>query len=294
MRRNALGRFARNPEGVVGALILILIGAIAVLAPLLAPYDPTKQFANGLDAFGLPLPPGGDFVLGTDDLGRDVLSRLIYGARSTLGIALAANAVAVAVGVVIGVTAALVGGFVDSLLMRFTDLVLGFPALLLAMALVAVIKPTPLSVVLVLGCVQWTYMARLARTRVAVLMRQEFVTAARCSGASRWRIATRHLAPNLKPTVLVWATSSYATTILAVSALSYLGIGVQPPASDWGQMIDRGQDYFREAPGITIFPGLAICGAVVAVNMVGEALRTTLDPTSPGPTWSRPEGTSDA
>jgi peptide/nickel transport system permease protein len=277
---SALRRFARHPEGIAGAGVLLAVVAVAIFAPILAPHDPTEQFSNGLDTYGLPRPPSFEFPLGTDDLGRDILSRLIFGARTTLGIALAANVVAVFVGASIGIAAGFFGGIVDTALMRFTDLVLAFPALLLAMALVAVAEPTPASVIAVLGCIQWTYVARLVRSRVALLMRQEFIAAARSIGVSSFRLVTRHLAPNLLPAVVVWATSSFATTILAVSALSYLGIGVQPPDSDWGQMIDRGQDFFREAPGITIFPGLALCLVSLAVSLLGEALRATLDPAS--------------
>jgi ABC-type dipeptide/oligopeptide/nickel transport system permease subunit len=276
-RRSTLGRLTRSREARLGFAILALMAAAAALAPLVAPHDPLAQYADGLDALGQPLGSSWRFPLGTDELGRDVLSRLIYGARVSLAVAVGANAVAVAVGVTVGVAAGFFGGWADAALMRVTDVFLAFPVLLLAMALVAVLTPGLWTVIFVLGFVQWTYMARLVRGQVLSIVKREFMEAAVAAGASRWRRLTRYVLPNVASPVIVWTTLSVAATVLAEAVLSFLGVGVQPPTPDWGQMVERGRDFFRESPGLTIYPGIAIALTVFGFNLVGDALRDALD-----------------
>jgi ABC-type dipeptide/oligopeptide/nickel transport system permease subunit len=276
--RDAAARLAHSGEAWAGGLVVGLLVAAAVLAPLVAPHDPIAQFADGLDELGRPLGPSWRFPLGTDELGRDVLSRLLFGARLSLALAAAATGIALVVGCAVGVAAGFFGGWVDALLMRLTDVVLAFPALLLAMALVSVLRPSAWTVALVLGLVQWTYIARLVRGKAVFVMRLGFMEAARAAGVGRAGQMVRHLMPNALAPVFAWAALSLAATILAEAALSFIGVGVQPPTPVWGQMIERGQDYFREAPGLTIYPGVAIVLAVLGFNLLGDALKAALDP----------------
>jgi peptide/nickel transport system permease protein len=278
-RRATLGRLAREREARLGGAIIGLLVLVAVCAPVIAPHDPLAQLADGLDALGQPRPPSWQFPLGTDELGRDVLSRLLYGARVALLVAFAANALALPVGCAVGIVAGFFGGWVDAVLMRLTDVMLAFPVLLLAMALVSVLRPSLWTVTLVLGLVQWTYIARLVRGQALFVMKRDFMEAARAGGVGPVGQMVRYVLPNVLSPVLGWATLSLAATILAEAALSFLGVGVQPPTPAWGQMIERGQDYFREAPGLTIFPGLAVLLTVLGFNLLGDALKATLDPT---------------
>ena len=271
-----------------GAMLVIFIILIAILAPVLSPHDPTEQFRDGLTPDGQPMPStlltSGDarFPLGTDANGRDLLSRILYGARISLLVGVLANLMAVAIGTLVGSVAAYFGGWVETFLMRFTDMMMAFPTLLLAMTLVAILKPSLWIIILVIGAVYWTWIARVIYGQVVALRDRDFVIAARALGAGRIFSLVRHILPQLIPTIIVWGTLGIATNVMLEASLSYLGIGVQPPMPSWGGMIQQGQSFYRTAPWLVIFPGLAIMLTVFAFNLFGDGLRDALDPTQRG------------
>lgn len=268
------GRWLRRSRLLqAGALLVFLLVGIALLAPWLAPHDPLRQFASGLTEIGAPRPPGSHFPLGTDTLGRDLLSRLLYGARLSLFIGVTATALAVGIGALLGVTAGYFGGVVEGIIMRLADVVMAFPVLLLAIALVAVLRPSLGNVLLVVGLVNWTPVARVVRGETLAAREALFVEAARAQGASHGRIVVRHILPQLAPTLLVLAALSIASTILLDAGLSYLGVGVPPPAPSWGAMLTEGQRYYRTAPWLVLWPGLAILAAVGGFNLLGFGLQ---------------------
>jgi peptide/nickel transport system permease protein len=231
---------------------------------------------------GAPLPPNERFWLGTDLLGRDLLSRLIYGARTSLIIGIVANGVAVVVGTLFGVVAGYLGGWIGSAIMRFTDLMMAFPALLLAIALAAIFSPSLWIVALVIAMVNWVQVARVVYTQTRSLVEKDFIEATRALGASSWRILARHVLPHLLPTMLVWGTLGIATTVLLEATLSFLGVGVRPPTPSWGNIIFENQTYFATAPWLVFFPGAAILLLALSFNLVGDALHDALDPTQRG------------
>ena len=263
------------------AIIFIIVTA-AIFAPLLAPYDPNKQFEQGLTLQGSPLAPNSEFLLGTDLLGRDLLSRLMYGARTSLFIGLLANGFAVLLGTLIGVIAGFVRGRIGSAIMRFTDLMMAFPALLLAITLAAIFSPSLFIVALVIAMVNWVQIARVIYTQTISISEKEFIEAARSLGATNSRILRRHLLPHLAPFVMVWATLGISTTVLLEATLSFLGIGVRPPTPSWGNIIFENQTYFQTAPWLVFIPGVAIILLALAFNFLGDALRDELDPTQRG------------
>jgi peptide/nickel transport system permease protein len=266
----------------VGMATIAVVMVAAVSAPLIAPFDPREQFFDGLTLEGAPLPPGETFFLGTDLLGRDLLSRLLYGARTSLVIGVVANGAAVAVGTLLGVIAGYVQGWVGAAIMRFTDLMMAFPALLLAIALAAIFTPSLWIVAMVIALVNWVQIARVVYTETTALAAREYIEAARALGAAWPRILFLHILPHLIPTILVWATLGIATTVLLEATLSFLGIGVQPPTPSWGGIIFESQSYFLTAPWLVFFPGIAIMVMALAFNLVGDALRDALDPTQRG------------
>ncbi len=241
-------------EFIGGAMVLSLV-AVALAAPLLAPHDPTRAVAA---TYGDPGAPSIRFPLGTDELGRDVLSRIIYGARITLSVGVAALVVTMAIGVVIGLSSGFFGGAADFLLMRFTDVMLTLSPLLLAMALVAVLGPSLVTLLLVIGLVSWTQIARVVRAETLSMTQREFVLAARALGAPSSRLIALHVLPNVLSTIVVMAALSTSTILLLDAALSFLGLGVPPPTPTWGRMIEEATIYFRTAPWLAAFPGLAI------------------------------------
>lgn len=270
--------FLRDKKALVGGVVGILLILSAILAPYLAPLDPVHHFADGLTQEGHPVPPGPKFRLGTDSSGRDVLSRLLWGGRISLSIALVSNLLAVAIGVAIGAVAGYIGGITETLIMRFIDIIMGFPVLLLSVGLIAVLQPNPLSVTLVIALVNWTYLARIIYNIVRALKEREFVTAARSIGAPDLRILVRHILPHLVSIMVVYATLGLASSVMLESTLSYVGIGVQPPTPSWGNMISEGQRYYRTAPWLVLYPGGLIGLSVLAFNLLGDGVRDALDP----------------
>ncbi len=237
---------------------------------------------DGLTLEGAPLPPSAQFWLGTDLLGRDLATRILYGARTSLIIGIVANGAALVIGALVGITAGYFRGWIGSILMRFTDLMMAFPALLLAICLAAILQPSLWIVALVIALVNWVQTARIIYTETSSLAEREFIDAERTIGASTARILFRHILPHLVPTLIVWGTLGISTTVLLEATLSYLGIGVQPPTASWGNIIFENQTYFQAAPWLVFFPGAAILALALAFNLVGDALRDILDPTQRG------------
>jgi len=275
-------RFRRDKLALAGLVVIATTVLVAALAPWVAPFDPSAQFFEGLTLEGSPLPPSAHFLLGTDLLGRDLLSRLIYGARTSLIIGVAANGVAVIVGTLLGATAGFVEGWVSAAIMRFTDLMMAFPALLLAIALAAIFAPSLWIVAMVIAMVNWVQIARVVYTETRALAQRDYIEATRALGATQPRILFRHILPHLVPTILVYATLGIATTVLLEATLSFLGVGVRPPTPSWGGIIFESQSYFLSAPWLVFFPGAAILLVALAFNLVGDALRDALDPTQRG------------
>lgn len=271
-------RFRRDRMAVLGAAIVMILVLAAIFAPVLSPHDPTQIFDNGLTLDGTPAPPGPGFPLGADSLGRDQLSRILYGARVSLVIGILANGLAMVIGVLVGALGGYFSGRLGTVMMRLTDVMMAFPVLLLAIALVAVLKPSIWIVIGVIAFVYWTPIARIVHGQVLSLKEREFVEAARAVGAGSFRILWRHVLPHIVPVMIVYATLGIATNVLFEAALSFLGVGVQPPTPSWGGMISEGQSYYRAAPWLVIFPGLAIMSTVLGFNLLGDGLRDALDP----------------
>ena len=269
---------------VFGLAIIVVFTLAAILAPWLAPHNPEEQFFDGLTLDGSPLGPRRRFLLGTDTMGRDLLSRMIFGARATLIVGVLANGVAIVIGALIGIVAGYVRGRAGTLLMRFTDLMMAFPALLLAILLASMFKPSLWIVALVIAMVSWVQIARVVYSETVSLSEREYVTAFRSAGASVPTLLFRHVLPHLMPTLIVFGTLGIATTSLFEATLSYLGVGVQPPRPSWGNMVNENQTYFDTAPWLVFFPGIAIALLALSFNLIGDALRDILDPTLRGRT----------
>jgi peptide/nickel transport system permease protein len=282
VRAGILKRLLKRPLAVIGLIIIAIVVVGAILAPWLTGYDPNEQFFDGLTLEGAPLPPNAMYWLGTDLLGRDLLTRILFGARTSLIIGIVANGTALIIGTLVGVTAGYFRGWIGGALMRFTDLMMAFPALLLAICLAAVFQPSLWIVAMVIALVNWVQTARVIYTETSSLAEREFIDAERTIGASSARILFRHILPHLLPTIIVWGTLGISTTVLLEATLSYLGIGVQPPTASWGNIIFENQTYFQAAPWLVFFPGAAILALALAFNLVGDVLRDILDPTQRG------------
>ena len=254
----------------------------AVFAPWIAPFEPDEQLFEGLSLYGEPMPPGGPFLMGTDLLGRDLFTRMLYGAQTSLVIGVVANGVALVIGTLVGVLAGFVRGWFGAALMRFTDLMMAFPALLLAICLAALFQPSLWIVAMVIALVNWVQTARVVYTETTSLAEREFIAAEKTLGASQSRILFRHILPHLIPTLIVWGTLGISVTVLLEATLSFLGVGVQPPTPSWGNIIFENQTYFQAAPWLVFIPGAAILLLALAFNLVGDALRDVLDPTQRG------------
>lgn len=279
---SALRRLMRRRMALVGLFLTLVCVLGAAFAGWLAPFDPNEQFFDGLTIEGSPLPPGPVYWLGTDLLGRDLLSRLLYGARTSLVIGVVANGAALLIGALVGVTAGYFRGIVGAILMRFTDLMMAFPALLLAICLAAIFSPSLWIVAMVIAFVNWVQTARVIYTQTSSLAEHDFIAAEITLGAGHGRILFRHILPHLVPTLIVWGTLGISTTVLLEATLSYLGVGVQPPTPSWGNIIFENQSYFQSAPWLVFIPGAAIVLLALAFNLVGDALRDILDPTQQG------------
>jgi len=281
-------RLRRDRVAMFGAVLVGMLIIVALFAPLLAPHDPSEQFRDGLTPDGQPVSStlfnksGTNFPLGTDANGRDLLSRILYGSRVSLLVGVMANTLAVLLGLVIGILAGYLGGWVETVLMRFTDIMMAFPTLLLAMTLVAILKPSLWIIIVVIGLVYWTWIARVVYGQVIALREREFIIASRALGGNRRYVMLHHILPQLIPTLIVWGTLGIATNVMLEASLSYLGIGVQPPTPSWGGMIQQGQSYYRAAPWLVVYPGLAIMITVFAFNLLGDGLRDAFDPTQRG------------
>lgn len=268
----------RLPRAWIGTALVLLVVLAAVFAPLIAPADPLQQFRDGLSDVGTPLPPGGRFPLGTDHLGRDMMSRLLYGARLSMMISLIANITASVIGTVIGLFAGYYSGVIDWLLMRFTDVLLAFPAILLALGFGSVLRPSVPVVIAILTFITWAPLARLVRGQVLTVRERTFIESARCIGAGSNYIIFRHILPQIITVTVVWATLSFASTVLVESSLSFLGVGVPLPEASWGNMIFEGQTRYRIAPWTIIVPSLGILVTTLGFNLLGDAVRDALDP----------------
>ena len=262
-----------NKLALLGGLILVFLCVVAILAPWISPYDPAR-----IDPQAVLLPPSWSHPLGTDNLGRDLLSRMIWGTRISLEVGLISVGIACVVGTLIGGVAGFYGGWVDTLLMRLVDVMLCFPTFFLILAVIAVLEPSIWNIMVVIGITSWMGIARLVRAEVLSLREREFVLAARALGLSKGRILIRHILPNALAPVLVAATLGVGGAILTESALSFLGIGVQPPTPSWGSILAVGKDYIEVAWWLSLFPGLAILITVLGYNLLGEGIRDAVDP----------------
>jgi peptide/nickel transport system permease protein len=280
--RGVFARILRRRLAAFGLFVIVLTVVAALFAPWIVPFDPNEQFFDGLTLEGAPLPPDGKFWFGTDLVGRDLFSRLIYGAQTSLIIGVVANGIAVLIGSAVGICAGYFRGVVETVLMRFTDLMMAFPALLLAIVLAAIFKPSLWIVAMVIAMVNWVQIARVLYTETRSLSERDFIEAERAMGAGAPRIILKHILPHLFSTMIVWATLGIATTVLLEATLSFLGIGVQPPTPSWGNIIFENQTYFTSAPWLVFIPGAAILLLALAFNLVGDALRDVLDPTQQG------------
>jgi peptide/nickel transport system permease protein len=273
MRSLIWQRFRRNPLALAGAAVLVLLALVAVTAPLIAPSDP-----DAVAPRTALRSPNADHWLGTDDLGRDVLSRLIYAARISLSVGVFVSFIAVVIGSTLGAVAGYYGRLVDSIIARFIDIILSLPLIPLLLVISAFTGMTATRLTLILGILSWTTVARLVRGEFLALRTAQFTDAARAVGVPNWRIIVVHLMPNALSPVIVAATLLVAFSILAESALSFLGFGIQPPTATWGNMLYNAQRYFRSAAWLAIFPGALITLTVMSINFVGDGLREAIDP----------------
>jgi ABC-type dipeptide/oligopeptide/nickel transport system permease subunit len=267
-------KLRRMPGPMIGLVVFGLLVLMAIFAPWIAPHDPIKE-ANVMDAVTAP---GAKFLLGSDHAGRDVLSRLIFGARVSLSVGLVVQGVSVTIGTVLGLLAGYYGGWVDSVISGVTTVLQAFPGLLFAIAVMSVLGPGLYNVFLALGLVGWPTIARLVRGEVLALREREFVEGARAMGARDVRILLRHILPNCLGPVIVVVTLGMAGAILSEASLSFLGLGTQPPTPSWGAMLAGGRDHIFDAPWLTLYPGLAIFITILALNLLGDGLRDVLDP----------------
>lgn len=271
-RNKALARFLRNPAAVVSAVILTLIVLAAVFAPYLAPFDPTQQHLVDRRA-----PPNETYLLGADEFGRDVLSRTLFGARVALRTGLISTAIGLVLGVTFGIIAGFFGGLLDDVIMRIMDILLAFPYLLLAIAIISALGPREINTQLAIAIWTMPSFARLIRSTVVSLREKEFVEGARALGANSWRLIVRHVLPNTISPVIVFGALFVARAIMLEAALSFLGLGAQPPTPSWGNMIAEGRNYLRLAPHIITMPGIALALTVLCVNLLADGLRDSLD-----------------
>jgi peptide/nickel transport system permease protein len=270
---DAWSRFRKNRLALVGLVLVLVLALTAALAPWLAPYDPARQ-----SLIEKRTHPGAKYLLGADEFGRDILSRVIYGSRVALLVGVLSVAIALVGGLVLGTAAGFTGGWLDALMMRAVDILLAFPYLLLALAIVAALGPGALNTTIAVGIGGVPAVTRIVRGSVLALREMEYVGAARALGAPAPALLRRHILPNVLPGLIVYATLFMANAILLEAALSFLGLGVQPPTASWGLMVSTGRDVLLVAPHVATVPGVAIMVAVLGFNLVGDGLRDALDP----------------
>ncbi len=266
-------RFSRNRLSVLGAITILLLITVSILAPFLAPHDPSK-----IDVHHVLSPPSKKHPLGTDELGRDLLSRIIWGSRVSLKVGFVAVGISILIGIVIGASAGFYGGLIDTILMRFVDIMLAFPTFFLILAVISILEQNIFTIMVVIGITSWMDVARLVRAEFLSLKEKDFVSAARAVGVSDKRLIFKHILPNAISPVFVAATFGVAGAILIESGLSFLGLGVQPPDPSWGNILTAGKDNIEVAWWLSLFPGFAILITVLSYNLVGEGLRDALDP----------------
>jgi peptide/nickel transport system permease protein len=266
-------RFRQNKMAVTGSLIVALLFVIAVIAPLIAPYEPTN-----INLQKILSPPSKEHLFGTDQLGRDVLSRMIYGSRISLMVGFVSTGIAILIGIILGAIAGFYGKWIDTVIMRFVDIMLCFPTFFLILAVIAFLEPSIWNIMIIIGLTGWMGVTRLVRADFITLKERDFVHAARAIGAGDFRIIFIHILPNAMASLLVAATLGIAGAILTESALSFLGIGVQPPMASWGNILTDGKDNIDIAWWLSLFPGLAIFITVLSYNLLGEGIRDSLDP----------------
>jgi peptide/nickel transport system permease protein len=274
-QRQVLRSFFRHRMAATGTVVVTMLALLAIFAPLIAPYDP-----NAIDLLAGQQKPSREHLLGTDEIGRDVLSRVIYGARVSLSVGLVSVAIYTVIGTVLGAISGFYPGIVDSLIQRATDTVMCFPALIIIVAAVAILGPSIFNVMIVIGLLTWPNICRLVRGQFLSLREREFVEAARTAGARDWQIIFRHVLPNSLAPITVAATFGVASAILTEAGLSFLGLGVQPPTASWGNMINLAQSaaVMQEMPWLWVPPGIMIAVAVLSINFMGDGLRDALDP----------------
>ena len=273
IRSIVLKRLFKNPLTVAGTVTVIILALAAIMAPLISPYAPTD-----IDIDNILAPPSLSHPLGTDDLGRDVFVRMLYGGRVSLAVGFVAVGIALLIGITIGSLAGYFGGKVDAVLMRFVDIMLTFPTLFLILAVIAIVGQSIWIIMVVIGVTSWMDVARLVRAEFLTLKERDYVLAARVSGAGHLRVIFRHILPNALSPVFVAATFGVAGAILLESGLSFLGLGIQPPNASWGNILTTGKDYIEVAWWLSLFPGLAILITALSYNLLGEGLRDALDP----------------
>ena len=266
-------RFSRRRFAMVGALVVVILLVMAMAAPLVVPFGP-----NEISAWEVLTPPSAKHWFGTDDLGRDVLSRVIFGARISLLVGFVAAGIAVLIGSLLGLIAGYYGGWIDAILMRIVDIMFCFPTFFLILAVITFLRPSIWYIMIIIGLTGWMGVARLVRAETLTIREMDYITAARCIGCSDGRIIFRHILPNAISPALVAASLGVAGAILTESALSFLGIGVQPPTPSWGNILTSGKDYIEFAWWLSLFPGLAILVTVLSYNLLGEGIRDALDP----------------
>ncbi|EST52959.1 peptide ABC transporter permease [Brevibacillus panacihumi W25] len=273
-------RFKKNKLAMVGAVILCLLVLAAVFAPLISPYDPYSSVKNQAGMLNVMAPPSGEHWLGTDSLGRDIVSRLIYGGRISLSVALVAVAISTCIGVLLGLLAGYYGKWVDAIIMRITDIVICFPVLFLVISVSTMLTPSIYNVMIIIGLVSWTTMTRLVRGEVLRIREMEYVEAVRALGQNNLVIVFKHVLPNIMAPITVQATLQTAEAILTESALSFLGVGVQQPIPSWGNMLQDATSIMvlQFKPWIWAPPGIAILLTILSINLVGDGLRDALDP----------------
>ncbi|MCI0182742.1 MAG: ABC transporter permease [Acidibacillus sp.] len=281
-QRKAQSKFVRvlkaYPLVFVGGLMVLILIFVALFAGKLAPFNPDFQFANGLAADGAPLAPNHTFIMGTDDLGRDVYSRLLFGARISLEVGVFASLISLFIGTSLGIISGYYGKWIDSVIMRITDIMLAFPFILFVVALVAVLTPSVSNIFIAIGVLGWASTARIVRAQVLAVKEFEYVQAARALGSRQFRILFRIILPNIMAPVIVLTTLAIGNNMLLESTLSFLGIGVQPPTPSWGSMLAEGQQVFEYAPWLLYYPGLALLFSVLGFNLLGDGLRELFNP----------------